>query len=86
MQNESKAWWRGTFPTWIVVGLVGMLVSLLMGDRTTALTKLENNTDRIIALEAAGHYHKEEMAELKRIHITLTDQLERLRDELRRRP
>ena len=86
MQTESKAWWKGSFPTWIVAAILGVLMTILVRDREYALQTVTSHGNRLMALETSAFHHAEQMQELKRINIIIAEQLEKLRDELRRRP
>lgn len=89
MAPENRQWWKGSFPSWIVVALMSVIA--LAGARTLAehdavVAKSHLHGDRINMLEVAVKYQLEQIAELKSLNRTISDQLERLRDELRRRP
>ena len=96
MNMENKQWWKGTFPSWIVVALVGLLVWMsvrLINEHDAVVSRTIDNRDRIILLEQIAIFNKEQIGEMKstsrnieQANRGILEELVLLRRELRNKP
>lgn len=69
MKEQTTKWWLGTFPSWIVVGLLGVIV--YFSKRTlegfeNRLTAIETVAPRVMVLETKVEAVANNLVEIKR--------------------
>lgn len=52
MSNGAAEWWKGTFPTWLVAGLLAILAYLVRDYKIKIETKLDMVSDAMISHKA----------------------------------
>lgn len=81
MTTDGKQWWKGSFPTWLVAGLLGVIGFIA----SHMLDEQKRINEQVLAIQVtlAEHnvalkYHEEMLKEYKHLNERIVEKLENL--------
>ena len=68
------------------MGVISWMGVRLIHEHDLTIQRVSDNRDRVMMLEQATQFHREQLIELKSVNRGILEQLEKLRIELRSKP